>query len=218
MVKANRLYNITEPFAALFWALSNVLAQCAYTETGDPARRPGILHPSSWHGLYFRSQLCSIWHGRRVAPSPPPSRVTNFRLFLFIFLILQERAFFWIIFYYIIQCFYFRFWYSRKKVLHIKDTRPNTDFWFCEQICTEYMKRMYPTFPISISSTAVRRRSPIIPLPHSIHFLGLSSVLYSKKSASIIHITEGERNKMMHPHHPTEINKYKCSNNIVYKH
>ena len=26
MVEANRLYNIIEPFAALFWALGNVLA------------------------------------------------------------------------------------------------------------------------------------------------------------------------------------------------
>ena len=26
MVKANRLYNIIEPFAVLFWALGNVLA------------------------------------------------------------------------------------------------------------------------------------------------------------------------------------------------
>ena len=55
MVKANRLFNRIEPFAALFWALGNVLA--AYTETGDPAGRPGIPQPSYWHELYGWGQL-----------------------------------------------------------------------------------------------------------------------------------------------------------------
>ena len=57
MVKANRLYNRIEPFAALFWTLGNLLA---YTEAGDLARRLGIPQPSYWHGLYGRGQLGSI--------------------------------------------------------------------------------------------------------------------------------------------------------------
>ena len=59
MVKANRLYNRIEPFAALFWALGNVPTR-AYTEKGDPARRPDIPQPSYRHGLYGRGQLGSI--------------------------------------------------------------------------------------------------------------------------------------------------------------
>ena len=57
MAKANRFYNRIESFAALFFA-----QQCtrAYTETGDPARRPGIPQPWYWHGLYGRGQLGSI--------------------------------------------------------------------------------------------------------------------------------------------------------------
>ena len=39
MKKVNRLRNRIEPFAALFWALGNVLAK------PDPAYRPGITPP-----------------------------------------------------------------------------------------------------------------------------------------------------------------------------
>ena len=46
----NRLHNIIEPFAALFWALGIVLAQCACTAIGDPARLPGIPQSWYWHG------------------------------------------------------------------------------------------------------------------------------------------------------------------------
>ena len=71
MVKANRLYKRIEPFAALFWALGNVLAHILKQLT-----QPAIPQPSYWHGLYGRGQLGSIWHGRRVAPSHFPSRCT----------------------------------------------------------------------------------------------------------------------------------------------
>ena len=58
MVKVNRLYNRIEPFSALFWALSIVLAHILQKVT-QPASLASLNHGTGTV-LYGRGQLGSI--------------------------------------------------------------------------------------------------------------------------------------------------------------
>ena len=78
----------SEPFAALFWALSIAPAHILH-ETDDPARRPGIHQLWYWHGTV---QQGSVRFNLREEMSPPslfPSRCTYGTMYTYSILPIQ---------------------------------------------------------------------------------------------------------------------------------